>query len=137
MNQLTGLLGIVAEIPIVGPLLATGCTPITVVGLGNGANCAQQTVCCQNTQFVSNRLLYRMCCLFTPCRTALSTLVAPTSTLVCKGGRYQHLYVCRRTASNVDLNSPGLIWIALSLNNCETERVRYIVVPFRCGVDNY
>ncbi|KAL4081298.1 hypothetical protein V8B97DRAFT_1913384 [Scleroderma yunnanense] len=51
LNSLTGLLGIVAEIPLVGPLLGLNCSPITVVGLGTGANCAQQTVCCQNTQF--------------------------------------------------------------------------------------
>ena len=54
MNYLTGLLGVVAEIPIVGPLLAVGCSPISVVGVGsNGANCLQQTVCCQKDQFVS------------------------------------------------------------------------------------
>ena len=46
-------MGIVAEIPLVGPLLGLSCTPITVIGVGSGANCAQQTVCCQNTQFVS------------------------------------------------------------------------------------
>ena len=50
LNLLQGLLGIVASVPIVGPLLAINCSPITGIGLGTGANCAQQTVCCQNTQ---------------------------------------------------------------------------------------
>ncbi|KAL4061877.1 fungal hydrophobin-domain-containing protein [Scleroderma yunnanense] len=51
LNLLTGLLGIVASVPLVGPLLALNCSPITGLGLGTGANCAQQTVCCQNDQF--------------------------------------------------------------------------------------
>ncbi|KIM57926.1 hypothetical protein SCLCIDRAFT_129401 [Scleroderma citrinum Foug A] len=51
LNVLTGLLGIANDIPLVGPLLATNCTPITVIGAGTGANCAQQTVCCQNAQY--------------------------------------------------------------------------------------
>ncbi|KIM61512.1 hypothetical protein SCLCIDRAFT_1215978 [Scleroderma citrinum Foug A] len=51
LSELTGLLGIVADIPLVGPLLGLNCSPITVIGLGSGANCAQQTVCCQNDQF--------------------------------------------------------------------------------------
>ncbi|KAL4076449.1 fungal hydrophobin-domain-containing protein [Scleroderma yunnanense] len=50
-NLLAGLLGIVGTIPIVGPLFGVFCSPITGVGVGSGANCAQQTVCCQNSDF--------------------------------------------------------------------------------------
>ncbi|KIM61506.1 hypothetical protein SCLCIDRAFT_874552 [Scleroderma citrinum Foug A] len=50
-NLLGGLLGIVGSIPIVGPLLAINCSPIDVLGLGSGASCSQQAVCCQNTAF--------------------------------------------------------------------------------------
>ncbi|KIM61510.1 hypothetical protein SCLCIDRAFT_874652 [Scleroderma citrinum Foug A] len=50
-NLLTGLLGLVAGVPIIGPLLAINCSPIDILGLGSGASCTQQTVCCQNTQF--------------------------------------------------------------------------------------
>jgi len=86
LNLLTGLLGIVANIPLVGPLLALNCSPITVLGLGTGANCAQQTVCCQNTQFVSD--LYatelEVSHLILLNRPVLSTLAALTSTLACK-----------------------------------------------------
>ncbi|KAL4076447.1 fungal hydrophobin-domain-containing protein [Scleroderma yunnanense] len=46
---LAGLLGIVS--PLLGPLMGVNCSPITGVGVGTGANCVQQTVCCQNTQF--------------------------------------------------------------------------------------
>ncbi|KIM53113.1 hypothetical protein SCLCIDRAFT_139587 [Scleroderma citrinum Foug A] len=51
LNLLQSLLGVTASIPIVGPLLALNCSPITGLGIGTGANCAQQAVCCQNTQF--------------------------------------------------------------------------------------
>ncbi|KAG6329600.1 hypothetical protein ID866_9489 [Astraeus odoratus] len=49
-NLLTGLLGIVIS-PLVGPLLALNCSPLTVLGVGGGATCTQQAVCCQGTQF--------------------------------------------------------------------------------------
>ncbi|KIM61505.1 hypothetical protein SCLCIDRAFT_121918 [Scleroderma citrinum Foug A] len=50
-NELSGLLGIAASIPIAGPLFGISCSSISVIGVGTGANCAQQTVCCDNTQF--------------------------------------------------------------------------------------
>ena len=41
-------------IPLIGPLLAINCSPITTVGVGTDANCAAgHTVCCQSIQFVS------------------------------------------------------------------------------------
>ncbi|KAG6337308.1 hypothetical protein ID866_1770 [Astraeus odoratus] len=49
-NLLEGLLGIVVS-PLLGPLLALNCSPITVIGISGGATCAQQAVCCQGTQF--------------------------------------------------------------------------------------
>ncbi|KIJ48249.1 hypothetical protein M422DRAFT_162840 [Sphaerobolus stellatus SS14] len=47
--QLLGLLGIVVQ--GVDALVGLGCTPITVIGAGQGANCAQQPVCCTNNNF--------------------------------------------------------------------------------------
>ncbi|KIJ48250.1 hypothetical protein M422DRAFT_162942 [Sphaerobolus stellatus SS14] len=46
---LLGLLGIVVQ--GVDALVGLGCTPITAVGLGQGANCAQQPVCCTDNNF--------------------------------------------------------------------------------------
>jgi len=48
-TNLLGLLGIVVQ--GVDVLVGLGCTPITVIGIGQGANCAQQPVCCQNNEF--------------------------------------------------------------------------------------
>ncbi|KIJ46687.1 hypothetical protein M422DRAFT_86795, partial [Sphaerobolus stellatus SS14] len=44
-----GLLGIVLQ--DVSAVVGLGCTPITVAGVGQGANCAQQPVCCTDNQF--------------------------------------------------------------------------------------
>ncbi|KIJ43517.1 hypothetical protein M422DRAFT_253086 [Sphaerobolus stellatus SS14] len=44
-----GLLGIVIQ--GLSVLVSVGCTPITVIGAGQGANCAQQPVCCSNNNF--------------------------------------------------------------------------------------
>ncbi|KIJ38682.1 hypothetical protein M422DRAFT_176174 [Sphaerobolus stellatus SS14] len=46
---LLGLLGVVLQ--GVDVLVGLGCTPITVIGVAGGANCAQQPVCCTNNQF--------------------------------------------------------------------------------------
>ncbi|KIJ48487.1 hypothetical protein M422DRAFT_247837 [Sphaerobolus stellatus SS14] len=35
----------------VDALVGLGCTPITVIGAGQGANCAQQPVCCTDNTF--------------------------------------------------------------------------------------
>ncbi|KIJ43469.1 hypothetical protein M422DRAFT_122543, partial [Sphaerobolus stellatus SS14] len=43
------LLGVVVQ--GVDVLVGLGCTPITVIGAGGGANCAQQPVCCENNNF--------------------------------------------------------------------------------------
>ncbi|KIM59241.1 hypothetical protein SCLCIDRAFT_1036957 [Scleroderma citrinum Foug A] len=51
VNAIQSLLGVLVSLPVTGPLLATGCTPISVVGVLSGNSCAQQTVCCQGTQF--------------------------------------------------------------------------------------
>ncbi|KIJ35373.1 hypothetical protein M422DRAFT_262333 [Sphaerobolus stellatus SS14] len=32
-------------------LVGLGCTPITIVGVGQGANCAQQPICCTGNRF--------------------------------------------------------------------------------------
>ncbi|KAG6337309.1 hypothetical protein ID866_1771 [Astraeus odoratus] len=50
VNLLQGLLGAVIN-PIIGPLFAINCSPITAIGVGGGATCAQQAVCCTGTQF--------------------------------------------------------------------------------------
>ncbi|KIJ43881.1 hypothetical protein M422DRAFT_169297, partial [Sphaerobolus stellatus SS14] len=49
LSLLTGLLGIVLQ--DLSVIVGTGCTPITIIGLGQGANCAQQPVCCENNNF--------------------------------------------------------------------------------------
>ncbi|KIJ57419.1 hypothetical protein M422DRAFT_149325, partial [Sphaerobolus stellatus SS14] len=46
---LLGLLGIVLQ--SVDVLIDTRCTPITVIGVGSGANCTQQPVCCTDNNF--------------------------------------------------------------------------------------
>ncbi|KIJ25836.1 hypothetical protein M422DRAFT_192950 [Sphaerobolus stellatus SS14] len=46
---LIGLLGIVVQ--GVDAIVGLGCTPITVIGAGQGANCAQQPVCCTDNSF--------------------------------------------------------------------------------------
>ncbi|KIJ47879.1 hypothetical protein M422DRAFT_108366, partial [Sphaerobolus stellatus SS14] len=46
---LLGLLGIVVQ--GVDVLVGLGCTPISVLGVGQSANCAQQPVCCENNHF--------------------------------------------------------------------------------------
>ncbi|KIJ43462.1 hypothetical protein M422DRAFT_169939, partial [Sphaerobolus stellatus SS14] len=52
-TKILGLLGVVVQ--GVDVLVGLGCTPITVMqvehGVGQGANCAQQPVCCQNNNF--------------------------------------------------------------------------------------
>ncbi|KIJ60366.1 hypothetical protein HYDPIDRAFT_117274 [Hydnomerulius pinastri MD-312] len=49
ITSLLGLLGIVLG-PVEG-LLGLGCSPITVVGTGSGAQCTQQPVCCTGNTF--------------------------------------------------------------------------------------
>ncbi|KIJ29212.1 hypothetical protein M422DRAFT_269392 [Sphaerobolus stellatus SS14] len=49
ITSLFGLLDIVLG-DITG-LVGLGCTPISILGLGSGANCAQQPVCCTNVTF--------------------------------------------------------------------------------------
>ncbi|KIJ29927.1 hypothetical protein M422DRAFT_268599 [Sphaerobolus stellatus SS14] len=44
-----GLLDIVLD--DLSVIVGLGCTPITVLGLGGGANCAQQPVCCTDNDF--------------------------------------------------------------------------------------
>ncbi|KAG6331940.1 hypothetical protein ID866_7147 [Astraeus odoratus] len=52
VDAIYALLGVTVN-PVVGPLLATGCSPITVIGVGSSSSCTQQDVCCTGTQFVS------------------------------------------------------------------------------------
>ncbi|KAJ8587358.1 hydrophobin [Rhizopogon salebrosus TDB-379] len=50
-NDIAGLLGLV---PIVGSVIGDvgiACTPISVIGLGQGASCTQEPVCCSNEQY--------------------------------------------------------------------------------------
>ncbi|KIJ45439.1 hypothetical protein M422DRAFT_251214 [Sphaerobolus stellatus SS14] len=49
ISSLLGLLGIVVG-DITG-LVGLGCTPISVIGVSSGADCAQQPVCCTDNQF--------------------------------------------------------------------------------------
>ncbi|KIJ29214.1 hypothetical protein M422DRAFT_235347 [Sphaerobolus stellatus SS14] len=49
VSTLLGLLGIV--VGDVTAMVGLGCTPITVIGVGSGVNCAQQPVCCTDNQF--------------------------------------------------------------------------------------
>ncbi|KAF8521376.1 fungal hydrophobin-domain-containing protein [Hysterangium stoloniferum] len=61
--SLAGLLGVIGIVAEVGAQVGLGCDPISVIGLGQGANCAQQPVCCQNNEFsglVSNFLSARI-----------------------------------------------------------------------------
>lgn len=51
VNYLSGLLGVILNIPSGGGLLGVDCSPITGLGTGTGANCVQQTVCCDNVDF--------------------------------------------------------------------------------------
>ncbi|KAF8584250.1 hydrophobin-domain-containing protein [Ramaria rubella] len=48
-QALLGLLGVAVK--DVTAQVGLGCTPISVIGLGQGANCAQQPVCCTNNNF--------------------------------------------------------------------------------------
>ncbi|KIJ48499.1 hypothetical protein M422DRAFT_162707 [Sphaerobolus stellatus SS14] len=48
---LLGLLGIAVQ--GVDVLIGITCSPITAIGVGGGANCAQQPVCCTNNNFNS------------------------------------------------------------------------------------
>lgn len=50
INYLEGLLGIVLSGNL-GSLLGLNCSPITVLGVGSGTSCTQQTVCCDNVTF--------------------------------------------------------------------------------------
>ncbi|OAX40579.1 fungal hydrophobin [Rhizopogon vinicolor AM-OR11-026] len=50
-NSLASLLGL---LPIVGNIpgdIGLGCSPISVVGLGQGSSCTQEPVCCSNQQY--------------------------------------------------------------------------------------
>jgi len=49
LNYFSGLLGL--ALPTVTGLLGLGCSPITAIGLGTGATCTQQPVCCTNNNF--------------------------------------------------------------------------------------
>ncbi|KAF8553768.1 fungal hydrophobin [Imleria badia] len=49
LNQLGGLLGIV--LPTIEGLIGLGCSPITAIGLGSGASCTEQPVCCTGNTF--------------------------------------------------------------------------------------
>ncbi|THH14751.1 hypothetical protein EW146_g5632 [Bondarzewia mesenterica] len=44
-----GLLGIVLQ--DLNVIIGLNCSPITAIGLGGGANCVQQPVCCENNNF--------------------------------------------------------------------------------------
>ncbi|KAF9462398.1 hydrophobin [Collybia nuda] len=47
-------------------MIGTGCSPISAVGVGGGASCSQQPVCCENNDF--NGLIAIGC---TPINTSL------------------------------------------------------------------
>ncbi|KIJ33381.1 hypothetical protein M422DRAFT_183319, partial [Sphaerobolus stellatus SS14] len=49
VSTLTGLLGLL--LGLIDGLVGLGCTPNSIIGLGQGANCAQQPVCCTGNQF--------------------------------------------------------------------------------------
>ncbi|KAF8553767.1 fungal hydrophobin [Imleria badia] len=49
LNSLSGLLGIV--LPTIEGLIGLGCSPISVLGLGSGASCTEQPVCCTDNTF--------------------------------------------------------------------------------------
>ncbi|KAJ3517683.1 hypothetical protein NLJ89_g359 [Agrocybe chaxingu] len=48
-NILAALVGVVVG-PITG-LVGAQCSPITAIGLGSGASCTSQPVCCSNNKF--------------------------------------------------------------------------------------
>ncbi|KAG6329817.1 hypothetical protein ID866_9273 [Astraeus odoratus] len=48
VSSISGLLGIPLQ-ALTGNI-GLGCTPITIIGLGTGANCDQEPVCCQGNQ---------------------------------------------------------------------------------------
>ncbi|KAF8558664.1 hydrophobin [Imleria badia] len=48
VQELAGLLGI--TVPVNAPV-GLNCSPITAVGVGSGAQCTQQTVCCSGNSF--------------------------------------------------------------------------------------
>ncbi|KIJ40368.1 hypothetical protein M422DRAFT_173821, partial [Sphaerobolus stellatus SS14] len=62
---LKGLIDVIVR-PITA-LVGLGCTPITVVGTGGGANCTQQPVCCTDNRF--ERLVSRDIFRYTPLRS--------------------------------------------------------------------
>jgi len=49
VGVILGLLGIVLD--SLDVLVGLGCTPLSIVGIGSGVNCAQQPVCCTNNNF--------------------------------------------------------------------------------------
>ncbi|KAL0948349.1 hypothetical protein HGRIS_010935 [Hohenbuehelia grisea] len=48
ISSVAGLLGVVAPI---GALVGLNCSPITGIGLGQGASCSAQPVCCTGNTF--------------------------------------------------------------------------------------
>ncbi|KAF8556685.1 type 1 hydrophobin [Imleria badia] len=55
-NAPAGIVDLLGLDNLVGPI-GLGCTPITAIGTGSGADCTSQAVCCTNTQEVSNQLV--------------------------------------------------------------------------------
>ncbi|KAF9465817.1 fungal hydrophobin-domain-containing protein [Collybia nuda] len=47
-TQLHALVGVVVQ--DVAGMAGENCSPITAVGLGNGASCKQEPICCENNQ---------------------------------------------------------------------------------------
>ncbi|KAH0834987.1 fungal hydrophobin [Lanmaoa asiatica] len=52
-NTLLSAFGLVNVLAGVTGQVGLGCTPISVVGLGSGAKCQQQPVCCTGNNYVS------------------------------------------------------------------------------------
>ncbi|KAL4081296.1 fungal hydrophobin-domain-containing protein [Scleroderma yunnanense] len=50
-SLIEALVGVLVQVPIVGPLVGFQCSPITVVGVGGGASCSQQALCCSDNNF--------------------------------------------------------------------------------------